>query len=66
MVFEDGGFVAPRVRLLPDLAVGSRAFFSDEFTIDPAAESEILERRKGANLLAKLAVGAGGIDGVES
>jgi glutamyl-tRNA synthetase len=45
----------PRVRLLPDFSVWSRAFFSDEFTIDPAAEAKFWKDPKVPDLLAKLA-----------
>jgi glutamyl-tRNA synthetase len=45
----------PRVRLLPDFSTWSRAFFSDEFTIDPAAEAKFWKDPKVPDLLAKLA-----------
>ncbi len=45
----------PRVRLLPDFSSWSRAFFSDEFTIDPAAKEKFWKDAKVPELLAKLA-----------
>ena len=45
----------PRVRLLPDFASWSRAFFSDEFTIDPAAKAKFWKDEKVPSLLASLA-----------
>jgi glutamyl-tRNA synthetase len=45
----------PRVRLLPDFATWSRAFFSDEFTIDPAAKEKFWKDERVPELLAKLA-----------
>src|SRR5271155_2501304 len=45
----------PRVRLLPDFSKWSRAFFSDEFTIDPAAKEKFWKDPKVPELLAKLA-----------
>jgi glutamyl-tRNA synthetase len=45
----------PRVRLLPDFSSWSRAFFSDEFTIDPAAKEKFWKDPKVPELLAKLA-----------
>jgi glutamyl-tRNA synthetase len=45
----------PRVRLLPDFSSWSRAFFSDEFTIDPAAKAKFWKDEKVPGLLAKLA-----------
>jgi len=45
----------PRVRLLPDFSAWSRAFFSDEFAIDPAAEAKFWKDPKVPDLLAKLA-----------
>ena len=44
-----------RVRLLPDFSSWSRAFFSDEFTIDPAAKAKFWKDEKVPGLLAKLA-----------
>lgn len=45
----------PRIRLLPDFSSWSRAFFSDEFTIDPAAKAKFWKDEKVQSLLAKLA-----------
>jgi len=45
----------PRIRLLPDFSSWSRAFFSDEFTIDPAAKAKFWKDDKVPSLLAKLA-----------
>ncbi len=45
----------PRVRLLPDFGSWSRAFFSDEFTIDAAAKAKFWKDEKVPSLLAKLA-----------
>jgi glutamyl-tRNA synthetase len=45
----------PRVRLLPDFSTWSRAFFSDEFAIDPAAKDKFWKDPKVPELLAKLA-----------
>lgn len=45
----------PRVRLLPDFGSWSRAFFSDEFTIEPAAKAKFWKDEKVPSLLAKLA-----------
>jgi glutamyl-tRNA synthetase len=45
----------PRVRLLPDFSTWSRAFFSDDFTIDPAAKEKFWKDPKVPDLLAKLA-----------
>jgi len=44
----------PRIRLLPDFSSWSRAFFSDEFTIDPAAKAKFWKDEKVPGLLAKL------------
>src|SRR5260370_23316024 len=44
----------PRVRLLPDFSTWSRAFFSDEFTIDPAAKEKFWREPKVPQLLAQL------------
>ena len=44
-----------RVRLLPDFSSWSRAFFSDEFTIDPAAKAKFWKDEKVPALLEKLA-----------
>jgi glutamyl-tRNA synthetase len=45
----------PRIRLLPDFSSWSRAFFSDDFTIDPAAKEKFWKDPKVSDLLAKLA-----------
>jgi len=45
----------PRVRLLPDFSSWSRAFFSDDFVIDPAAKAKFWKDEKVPELLAKLA-----------
>jgi glutamyl-tRNA synthetase len=45
----------PRIRLLPDFSTWSRAFFSDDFTIDPAAKEKFWRDPKVPDLLAKLA-----------
>jgi glutamyl-tRNA synthetase len=45
----------PRIRLLPDFSSWSRAFFSDEFPIDPAAKAKFWKEEKVPGLLAKLA-----------
>jgi len=45
----------PRIRLLPDFSSWSRAFFSDEFAIDPAAKAKFWKDEKVPELLAKLA-----------
>jgi glutamyl-tRNA synthetase len=45
----------PRIRLLPDFASWSRAFFSDDFAIDPAAKEKFWKDAKVPSLLAKLA-----------
>jgi glutamyl-tRNA synthetase len=45
----------PRVRLLPDFSSWSRAFFSDEFEIDPAAKAKFWKDEKVLVLLTKLA-----------
>jgi glutamyl-tRNA synthetase len=44
-----------RVRLLPDFSSWSRAFFSDEFTIEPAAKAKFWKDEKVPGLLEKLA-----------
>ena len=56
----------PRVRLLPDFSTWSRAFFSDDFAIDPAAEAKFWKDPKVPDLLAKLADALGRAAGVES
>ena len=45
----------PRVRLLPDFATWSRAFFSDEFEIEAAAKTKFWKDEKVPGLLGKLA-----------
>jgi len=45
----------PRVRLLPDFSNWSRAFFSDDFAIDPAAKAKFWKDEKIPELLRKLA-----------
>jgi glutamyl-tRNA synthetase len=45
----------PRVRLLPDFSSWSRAFFSNEFTLDPAAKAKFWKDEKVPDLLTKLA-----------
>jgi glutamyl/glutaminyl-tRNA synthetase len=45
----------PRIRLLPDFCTWSRAFFSDDFDIDPAAKAKFWKDEKVPDLLAKLA-----------
>lgn len=45
----------PRVRLLPDFSNWSRAFFTDEFTIDPAAKAKFWKDERVPELLKKLA-----------
>jgi len=44
-----------RIRLLPDFSSWSRAFFSDDFTRDPAAIAKFWKDPKVPELLAKLA-----------
>jgi glutamyl-tRNA synthetase len=45
----------PRIRLLPDFSTWSRAFFTDNFTIDPAAKAKFWKDEKIPELLARLA-----------
>jgi glutamyl-tRNA synthetase len=45
----------PRIRLLPDFSMWSKAFFSDDFTIDPAAKEKFWKDPNVPELLAKLA-----------
>jgi len=45
----------PRVRLLPDFSSWSRAFFSEEFVIDPAAKAKFWKDEKVPQLLKTLA-----------
>jgi glutamyl-tRNA synthetase len=51
----------PRVRLLPDFGSWSRAFFSDEFSIDAAAKAKFWKDEKVPSLLAKLAEALAGL-----
>ncbi|MGA3175855.1 MAG: glutamate--tRNA ligase [Candidatus Acidiferrum sp.] len=51
----------PRVRLLPDFGSWSRAFFSDAFTIDPAAKAKFWKDEKVPSLLASLADALAGL-----
>jgi glutamyl-tRNA synthetase len=51
----------PRIRLLPDFSTWSRAFFSDEFAIDPAAKAKFWKDEKVPGLLAKLAEALAGL-----
>jgi glutamyl-tRNA synthetase len=44
----------PRVRLLPDFSTWSRAFFSDEFPIDPAAKEKFWKDERIPELFEKL------------
>jgi len=45
----------PRIRLLPDFSSWSRAFFTDDFEIDPAASAKFWKDPKVPELLSKLA-----------
>jgi glutamyl-tRNA synthetase len=45
----------PRIRLLPDFSTWSKAFFSDDFTINPAAKEKFWKDPKVPELLANLA-----------
>ena len=45
----------PRIRLLPDFSTWSRAFFSDEFSYDPAAKEKFWKDESMPQMLAKLA-----------
>src|SRR5260221_637505 len=45
----------PRVRLLPDFSTWSRAFFSDDFEIDPDANAKFCKEPKVPVLISKLA-----------
>ena len=51
----------PRVRLLPDFSSWSRAFFSDEFSIDAAAKAKFWKDERVPALLAKLADALGAL-----
>ena len=50
-----------RVRLLPDFSRWSRAFFSDEFEIDPAAKAKFWKDERVPSLLEKLADALAGL-----
>jgi glutamyl-tRNA synthetase len=50
-----------RVRLLPDFSSWSRAFFSDEFEIDPDAKAKFWKDEKVPGLLEKLADALGAL-----
>jgi len=45
----------PRIRLLPDFSSWSRAFFSDDFALDPAAKAKFWKDEKIPQLLETLA-----------
>ena len=45
----------PRIRLLPDFSSWSRAFFSDDFVLDPAAKAKFWKNEKTPQLLKTLA-----------
>ena len=51
----------PRIRLLPDFSTWSRAFFSDEFSIDPAAKAKFWKDDKVPSLLKNLADALAGL-----
>jgi len=51
----------PRVRLLPDFAKWSRAFFADDFPRDPAAIAKFWKDEKTRPLLEKLAAALGAL-----
>jgi glutamyl-tRNA synthetase len=51
----------PRIRLLPDFSSWSRAFFSDEFPLEPAAKEKFWKDPKVPELLAKLADALGAL-----
>jgi glutamyl-tRNA synthetase len=51
----------PRVRLLPDFSSWSRAFFSDDFAIDPAAKEKFWKDGNVPKLLASLADALAGL-----
>jgi glutamyl-tRNA synthetase len=51
----------PRVRLLPDFSSWSRAFFSDDFTIEPAAKAKFWKDAKVPELLGTLADSLGAL-----
>jgi len=66
MVFEDGGFVAAAGTAAAGFWQLVARVFQRRVHDRSGGESEILERRKGANPAGKAGGGAGGIDGVES
>jgi glutamyl-tRNA synthetase len=45
----------PRTRLLPDFSTWARAFFSDDFSYDPAAREKFWKDERLPELLAQLA-----------
>src|SRR5260370_9753818 len=47
--------VRPMISSLPDFSTSSRAFFNEEFAIDPAAKEKFWKDPKVPELLAKLA-----------
>jgi glutamyl-tRNA synthetase len=51
----------PRIRLLPDFSSWSRAFFSDDFTIDQAAKDKFWKDPKVPELLAKVSDALAGL-----
>lgn len=51
----------PRIRLLPDFSSWSRAFFSDDFGIDPAAKAKFWKDAKVPELLRTLADSLGAL-----
>lgn len=51
----------PRVRLLPDFSKWSRAFFSDEFALDPAAKAKFWKDERVPALLKNLADALGAL-----
>ena len=51
----------PRIRLLPDFSIWSRAFFSDEFPLDAAAKAKFWKDEKVPGLLGKLADALAGL-----
>ena len=55
----------PRIRLLTDFSSWSRAFFTDDFEIDPAAKAKFWKDPKVPELLAKLAEALAAIPAAE-
>jgi len=51
----------PRIRLLPDFSIWSRAFFSDEFPLDAGAKAKFWKDEKVPGLLGKLADALAGL-----